>query len=152
MGKYIPPLFWIGHVFGRRFFLFLYLHDHLIDVDIFVSFEESLIDDIGYFFSGEFFVLCRLRYIALIRLGSDIEIELLFFCIPLGNLTIYTIERLDVGVSLEILILIKPDQINLIEDYTDQDDEYVDETSIHVLAFRYGFPRISRKAFYAIKI
>lgn len=131
MRENIPPFFLIGHTFCWRFFSLLDLKYHFIDIDILISSYIWLIYNIDYLFSWEFFILGCFCDKWLVWFCANIIIEFYLSCISNSYIAINFSERLYIGICLKILIFIKPNEIELIENHSNQGNKNVDKLSSH---------------------
>ncbi len=108
-----------------------------MDIDRSISLHICLFDNVDDFFSRKFFVLCSFCDKWLIRIGANIGIEEIFFMIALLDRIIGRLEARNIRIDLEVLILIKPDEIELIEDEKNECDEDIDKVCTQRIVFRY---------------
>lgn len=131
MSEDISPFLWIRHSFCRCIFDFLHIIDDLVYIDRTIPSNIWFIDDIDHFLSRKFFILSCFCYEALIGPSTDIGIQEVFLSIPTFDQSVTRLESRHITIDLEVLVLIKPYEIYLIEDKKNESDEDVEKVCTH---------------------
>ena len=101
-------------------------------IDIRIAVDLLFCDDVDNLLSREFFVLSGFRDESLICRGTDEGCEELFFFVALRHVFTLILQCRREAIGLVLLHLIIPDQIDLIDDDSDEADEDVVKTRIQL--------------------
>lgn len=102
-----------------------------MSIDISVAVDLLFCDDIDDFLSWEFFVLSGFCYESLVCRGTDEGCEEFFFFVALRHVFTLILQCRREAISLVLLHLIIPDQVDQVDDDSDEADEDVVKTRIH---------------------
>lgn len=126
----MPPLLWVGHIFGRVIAFFSSLEDDIMGIYLRISFYLLFRDNIDNFLSGEFFVLCCFCDLCGIGFGSYIGWEEYLVIVSCFYRIIGIFDRTNKGIRSIFLHLVIPDEIDQVYHDDDEEDEDVVKTRV----------------------